>query len=307
MPITRLNIPKSLVLGVHEFVGLSYAEAPEEHLPLYEVLTTDKAFEEDVMMSGLGSAQVKGEGQSTPYDDITEEWTARYTPQTVALGVSMTHEAFADDQYGNLLKTKSKAVGKAMADAKQVKAAAIFNRGFNSSYVGGDGQPLFSASHPTIAGTFDNAYAVDLSESALEDMCVDASKLTDSRGVLISARAQSLHIPPELSFVAEKLLKSDLSTGVGVYGNATKAVNDINALKSTGKFPGGVFVNHRFTDPDAWFVKTSVGMGTRMFIREGLVGKEDVDFDSDNIMFKFRERYCFGWTDPRQWLGSAGA
>lgn len=317
MTVNRNSIPKSLVPGVHEFVGLSYGETPQEHLPLFDVLTSQRAFEEEVYMSGMGGAPTKGEGAAVSFDDIQESWTARYQMETVAIGFAVTKEAFDDDLYDNIARAKAQELGRAMADTKQVKAAAVFNRGFNSSYTGGDGVPLFSNNHPTISGTdFDNAVAVDLSESALEDACIAISKFTNDRGILISARPQSLHIPTDLSFIADKILKSDLSTGQGIYNSANSltaaqsaagTVNDINVLRTMGKFPGGVHINHRFTDPDAWFIKTTVANGTKMFVREALSGSEDVDFVTDNMLFKFRERYAFGWTDPRGWYGSSGA
>jgi hypothetical protein len=307
MPVNRNSIPSSLVPGIHEFVGMSYGATPEEHLPLFEVFNTNRAFEEEVYVSGMGGAPTKTEGAAVQFDDIQETYTSRYNMETVAVGFSVTKEAFDDDLYDNIARAKAQELGRSMADTKQVKAAAIYNNGFNASYPGGDGVSLFSASHPTINGTFSNTVATDLSESALEDACIAISKFTNDRGILISARPQSLHIPSDLTFVADKILKSDLSTGVGIYGNATKTVNDMNSLRSMGKFPGGVFVNHRFTDEDAWFIKTSVTNGTKMFIREALAGSEDVDFNTDNTLFKFRERYAFGWTDPRGWYGSSGS
>lgn len=307
MTTTRMNIPKSLVPGVHQFVGLAYGETPEEHLPLYEIVQSDRAFEEEVYMSGMGGAPVKGEGQATAYDDISEEWTTRYQHETISVAFAVTKEAFDDDLYDNIARIKAQELGKAMADTKQTKAAALFNNGFNPAVTYGDGQPLFSNSHPTVAGTFDNLMTGDMSESALEDVCIAITKFTNSRGVLMAARPVSLHIPADLVFVAEKILKSDMSTGLGLLGNDTKTTNDINALRSMGKFSGGVHVNRRFTDPDAWFVKTDVINGTKMFVREALSGSEDVDFSTDNLLFKFRERYVFGSTDPRAWVGSAGS
>lgn len=309
MPTNRNSIPKSLVPGVHEFVGMSYGETPEEHTPLFETNNSVRAFEEEVYVSGMGGAPNKSEGAAVQFDDIQETYTSRYNMETVAIGFSVTKEAFDDDLYDNIARAKAQELGRAMADTKQVKAASIFNNGFNVNFAGGDGKPLFAADHPTISGNdFDNTVATDMSESALEDACIAISKYTNDRGILISARPQSLHIPPELSFIAEKILKSDLSTSVTLQGaTGVTNVNDTNALRSMGKFPGGVFVNHRFTDPDAWFLKTSVPNGTKMFVREDLSGSEDIDFVTDNMLFKFRERYAFGWTDPRGWYGSSGS
>ena len=240
MPVNRNSIPKSLVPGVHEFVGLSYGDTPEEHAPLYEMNNSIRAFEEEVYVSGMGGAPTKSEGAAVQFDDIQETYTSRYNMETVAIGFSVTKEAFDDDLYDNIARAKATELGRAMADTKQVKGAATFNNGFNASFVGGDGVPLFSAAHPTIAGTFSNTVATDLSESALEDACIAISKFTNDRGILISARPVSLHIPPELSFIAEKILKSELSTGQGIYAadnsltaaQSTKTVNDANALRS---------------------------------------------------------------------------
>ncbi len=308
MATNRNSIPKSLVPGVHEFVGMSYGATPEEHAVLFEMNTSIRAFEEEVYMSGMGGANVKSEGAAVQFDDIQETFTSRYNMETVAIGFSVTKEAFDDDLYDNIAKMKAQELGRAMADTKQVKAAAIYNNGFNASFTGGDGVPLFSNNHPTISGTdFDNAVATDLSESALEDACIAISKFTNDRGILISARVESLHIPSDLYFIAEKVTGSETSTGLGILGNSNKTTVDKNVLRSSGKFTGGIHVNHRFTDIDAWFIKTSVINGTKMFVREGLSGSEDVDFVTDNLLFKFRERYAFGWTDPRSWYGSAGS
>ncbi len=307
MTVIRGMLPKSLVPGVHEFVGMSYGETPQEHLPLFEILKSNRAFEEEVMLSGFGGAPTKAEGAAVQFDDIQETYTARYQMETVAIGFAVTKEAFDDDLYDNISRAKAQELGRAMADTKQVKAAGLFNNGFSVTQLGGDGVPLFSTAHPTTAGTFSNRVAVDLSETALEDATIAISKFTNDRGILISARAESLHIPAELEYVAHKILKSELSTGLGILGNGNKTTNDLNILRTSGKFPKGVFVNRRFTDPDAWFIRTSIPNGTKMFVREALSGSDHTDFSTDNMLFKFRERYAFGWTDPRQWYGSEGA
>lgn len=300
-------IAKSLIPGVHQFVGLSYGETPQEHADLYEILKSDRNFEEEVYVSGMGGASVKPEGQATTFDDIREAYTSRYQHETVSIGFAVTKEAFDDDQYDTIARAKSQELGRAMADTKQVKAAATFNLGFDAAVLGGDGSPLFATDHATSTGaTFSNKVAADLSESALEDACISISKMTNDRGILISAKAQSLHIPAELQFKARKILHSDLSTGLGILANANKTTNDTNALREAGMFPKGTKINHRFTDPDAWFIRTSIPNGTKMFVREALSGDQDVDFVTDNMLFKFRERYSFGWTDPRQWYGSEG-
>jgi len=306
MATNRGMIQRSLIPGVHAIVGLSYGATPEEHAPLFEIMNSKRSFEEEVYVSGMGGAPDKPEGSAVQFDDIQETYTSRYRHETVAIGFAVTKEAFDDDLYKTISYAKGQELGRAMADTKQTKAAAIFNNGFNASVVGGDGVPLFSTAHPTTEGSFGNKVSVDLSEAALEDATIAISKLENDRGILLSLRAQSLHIPPELQYVAEKILKSQYSTGAGITGSVTD-VNDVNALKNMGRFPGGVYINHRFTDPDAWFIKTTAPNGTKMFVREELSGQEDLDFSTDNMLFKFRERYSFGWTDPRQWYGSEGA
>ncbi len=310
MTTLRGSIPNSLVPGIHDFVGMSYGETPQEHMPLYETVKTVRAFEEEVMVSGMGGANVKAEGSAVQFDDIQETWKQRYTVETIAIGFAVTKEAFDDDLYDTIVKAKAQELGRAMADTKQVKAAAVFNRGFNSSYIGGDGQPLFSASHPTSSGTnFNNTLAVDLSESALEDVCISINKFTNDRGILISARPQSLHIPPDLEFTASKILKADYSQQAVRNQADTDNVGSILMLPNIvgGRFPGGVHINRRFTDTNGWFIKTSVPGGTKHFVREALAGSEDVDFVTDNMLFKFKERYSFGWTEIRQWIGSSGS
>jgi len=308
MTTNRSMIAKSLIPGVHEFVGLSYGETPQEHLPLFEILNSDRSFEEEVYVSGMGGANLKAEGAAVQYDDIREAYTSRYQAETVAIGFAVTKEAFDDDQYSTIARAKAQELGRSMADTKQVKAAALFNRAFSGSYLGGDGASMCSTAHPTSTGTnFSNKVSVDLSESALEDAVIAISKFTNDRGILISARPVSLHIPTELQFIAKKILGSDKTTITATNSGGITNLNDINALRESGVFSKGVFINHRFTDPDAWFIKTSVPNGTKMFVREALGGSEDTDFNTDNMLFKFRERYSFGWTDPRGWYGSEGA
>lgn len=313
MTVIRGMLPKSLVPGVHEFVGMSYGDVPEEHTPLFEILKTNRAWEEEVMLSGMGGAPTKAEGQAVTFDDIQETYTSRYSMETVAIGFSVTKEAFDDDLYDNIARAKAQELGRAMADTKQVKTAAIFNRAFNTSYVGGDGEPLCSNTHPTSSGTdFDNALAVDFSESALEDASIAINLFTNDRGILISARPVSIHIPAQLEFTANKILKAEYSgTSSALIKNAAGTENVGGMLMQPNlvghRFPKGIHVNRRFSDPDAWFIRTSVPNGTKMFIREALAGSDDMDFVTDNHLFKFRERYGLGWTDPRQWLGSEGA
>jgi hypothetical protein len=310
MTVVRGLIPKSLVPGVHEFVGMSYGATPEEHAPLFEMLKSVRSWEEEVMLSGMGGAPNKSEGAAVTFDDIQETFTARYVMETVAIGFAVTKEAFDDDLYSNIARAKAQELGRSMADTKQVKAAAIFNNGFNASYNGGDGVPLFSTAHPTSSGTnFNNYMNVDISETALENACITVNQFKNDRGILISARTESLHIPVQLEFVANKLLKQEFSSSQTVKNVAgTENVGGILFQPNIvgGRFPGGIHMNRRFTAPQSWFIKTSVPNGTKMFVRESLAGSEDIDFLTDNMLFKFRERYAFGWTDPRQWIGSQG-
>lgn len=307
MATNRSMIQKSLVPGVHEIVGLSYGETPQEHKALFDIMNSTRAFEEEVYVSGMGGASVKPEGSAVMFDDIQETYTSRYQHETVAIGFAVTKEAFDDDQYDTVSKAKGQELGRAMADTKEVKATAVFNRAFNPSYTGGDGSALCATDHPTSTGTFSNKVSVDLSESALEDAAIAISKMTNDRGILLALRPKSLIIPAELRFTAERILKSDLSITPAMAGtDGITNTNAANVLKSGGVFTDGVSVNHRLTDPDAFFIRTSANNGTKMFIRETLGGDADVDFTTDNMLFKYRERYSFGWTDPRAWYGSEG-
>jgi len=302
-------IEKSLVPGVHEMVGLSYGATPEEHKPLFEMYNSARSFEEEVYVSGMGGALLKPEGTAVQFDDIQETYTSRYQHETVAIGFAVTKEAFDDDLYDTIARAKAQELGRAMADTKQVKAASIFNNAFNAAFPGGDGVSLIDTAHPTSIGTFSNELAATpLSEVALEDAHVAITKLTNDRGILLTLRPSSLHLPPELQWTAEKILNSTLTTQVfeNAALDAATNRNDLNAVNSLGRYPGGVYLNHRFTSPTAWFIKTTGTNGTKMFVREALGGDTDTDFVTDNMLFKFRERYSFGWTDPRQWYGSSG-
>lgn len=306
MVTTRSEIEKSLVPGVHEMVGLSYGATPEEHKPLFEILNSGRSFEEEVYVSGMGGALLKPEGTAVQFDDIQETYTSRYTHETVAIGFAVTKEAFDDDLYDTISRAKAQELGRAMADTKQVKAAAVFNNAFNVAFPGGDGVPLISGAHPTSIGTFSNTLgAVPLSEVALEDSHVAICKLTNDRGILLALRPKSLHLPPELQWTAEKITNSTLTTvNATIGGTGITNTNELNAINSLGKYPGGVYLNHRFTSPTNWFIKTTATNGTKMFVREALGGDSDTDFVTDNMLFKYRERYAFGWTDPRGWFGN---
>src|ERR1035437_284992 len=313
MTTIRGMIPKSLVPGVHDFVGLAYGATPEEHAPLYEMQKSIRAWEEEVMLSGMGGAPTKAEGSAVTFDDIQETFTSRYNMETVAIGFAVTKEAFDDDLYSNIAKAKAQELGRSMADTKQVKACALFNRGFNALYVGGYGVPLFSHFHPTTSGVdFDNMKTADFSESALEDIAISVSLLKNDRGILIAALTESIHIPAQLEFTANKILRAEFSsTTSALVPNRANTENQGAILYQPnivgGRFPKGIHINRRFMDPLSWFIKTSVPNGTKMFVRETLAGSEDVDFITDNMLFKFRERYAFGWTDSRQWIRSQGS
>lgn len=322
MAITRGSTPRQLEPGLNYIMGLSYNEIDQEHMALYEIEKSNRAFEEEVMFSMFGEAPVKSEGAGITYDDTEELWTARYTHETVAYGFAITEEALEDNLYDTYSKLRAKGLGRGMASTKQTKAASTFNNGFNSSYNIGDGTTLFSASHPTVAaGNQSNtAGAVDLSETALENAHIAISTYKDDRGILIGARPVSLHIPPDLQFTAHKILNSTLTTSFGysnsgAAGSAGAASNNtgitesnaVNAVRSMGIFPKGVFVNHRFTDTNAFFIKTDVPNGTKMFIRRPLASKMEGDFDTGNLRYKVSERYSFGVSDWRGWYGASGS
>ena len=300
--LTRAQFAKQLVPGLNAIFGTAYKSIDNEHAPLFDIERSDRSFEEEVLMTGFGTAPVKSEGDQVFFDTASEAWTSRYTHETVAMAFAITEEAIEDNLYGTTGKMKANAMGRAMANAKQVKAANVFNNGFSTSslYAGGDGKPLFASDHPTLAaGSQSNKVSSDLSETALEAALINISLTKDDRGLLIGARATSLHIPPQLQFVAHRILFSDLRVGT--------ADNDTNAMKDMGLFSKGYTVNHRFTDTNGWFIRTDVPNGTKMFIRAPLATKDDVDFLTGNMRYKARERYSFGWSDWRQWYGSSGS
>jgi len=300
--LTRAQFAKQLVPGLNAIFGTAYKSIDNEHAPLFDIERSDRSFEEEVLMTGFGTAPVKSEGDQVFFDTASEAWTSRYTHETVAMAFAITEEAIEDNLYGTTGKMKANAMGRAMANAKQVKAANVYNNGFNTSalYAGGDGKPLFASDHPTLAaGSQSNKVSSDLSETALEAALINISLTKDDRGLLIGARAVSLHIPPQLQFVAHRILFSDLRVGT--------ADNDTNAMKDMGLFSKGYNVNHRFTDTNGWFIRTDVPNGTKMFIRAPLATKDDVDFLTGNMRYKARERYSFGWSDWRQWYGSSGS
>lgn len=311
MTIKRSDIASQLIPGLNAIFGTAYKAIDGEHKPLFDVEKSRRSFEEEVKLTGLGTAATKPEGAPVSYDDAQEFYKSRYIHETIALGFIITEEAVEDDLYDTFSKYRAQFLGRSMANTKQVKAADVFNNGFNTAYLGGDGAALFSASHPTVLGTNQsNTVSADFSETTLENALIALSTYRDDRGILISATAQSLHIPPALQFAVHKVLKSDLSTTPMTNVAGTENVsnkNDINAVRSMGFFPRGVHINHRFTDSDAWFIRTDVPNGTKMFERVALQTGTEGDFDTGNMKYKARERYSFGWSDWRQWYGSAGA
>jgi hypothetical protein len=310
MAINRASIAKELLPGLNAVFGIEYKDVDNEHASLYATEQSDRAFEEEVLFTGFGSAPVKSEGAAVQYDNAQEGYVSRYTNETVALAFAVTEEAMEDNLYDTFAKVRARGLARAMANTKQVKAADVFNNGFNTSYLGGDGKPLFSTTHPTVGdgNQSNNFSAADLSEASLESALIAISKAKDDRGILIGLQAVSLHIPSDLVYTADKILNSTLSTTTAT--NSTTGVtnvNDINALRSQGVLPKGFFVNRRFTDTNAWFIKTDCPNGTKMFVRSPLQTKMEPDFDTGNLRFKARERYSFGWSDWRGFYGNAGA
>ena len=305
MAINRASINKELLPGLNAIFGLEYGEVNNEHQAIYEVENSDRAFEEEVLFTGFGTAPTKGEGAAVSYDDAQESYTARYTAETVALAFAITEEAMEDNLYDTFAKLRAKGLARAMANTKQVKGANLFNNSFSDTI--GDGVAFFSASHPTVAdGLQSNLLAAsDLAESTLETALTSIQKTKDDRGILIGASAVSLHIPVDYWAVADRVLSSPGNTQTSAAA-ADPNTNAINATRHMGMVPEGYHINRRFTDTDAWFVKTDVPNGTKMFIRSPLQTKMEPDFDTGNLRFKARERYSFGVSDWRGWYGSAG-
>jgi len=301
MAISRGQLVKELEPGLNALFGLEYKRYENQHAEIFDTETSDRAFEEEVMLSGFANAQVKPEGSGVTFDNAQETFTARYTHNTVALAFSITEEAIEDNLYDRLASRYTKALARSMANTKQVTAANVLNNAFSSSFPGGDGSPLLDLSHPTIAGSFRNELATpaDLNETSLEQSLIDINAFTDERGLKIAARGVKLIIPSELQFTAERLMASQGRTGT--------ANNDINAIKSLGMIPQGYTVNNFLTDSDAFFIKTDVPNGLKMFVRSPIKTAMEGDFDTGNVRYKARERYSFGWSDPRGMFGSPGA
>jgi len=301
MAISRSQLVKELEPGLNALFGLEYKRYENEHEQIFVKETSDRAFEEEVMLSGFANASVKAEGAGVTYDTAQETFTARYTHETIALAFSITEEAIEDNLYDRLASRYTKALARSMANTKQVKAASVLNNAFNTNFLGGDGVELCSTSHPTISGTFKNelSTSADLNETSLEQSLIDIAAFTDERGLKIAAQAVKLIIPSELQFTADRLMASA--------GRVGTADNDINAIKNMGMIPQGYAVNHYLTDSDAFFIITDVPNGLKYFERSPIRTSMEGDFDTGNVRYKARERYSFGFSDPRGIFGSPGA
>jgi len=301
MAISRAQLVKELEPGLNALFGLEYKNYADEHTQIFDVENSDRAFEEEVMLSGFANASVKPEGSSVNFDSATESFTARYTHETLALAFAITEEAIEDNLYDRLASRYTKALARSMANAKQVKAANVLNNAFDSSFTGGDGVELCSAVHPITGGTFKNelSTSADLNETSLEQSLIDIAAMTDDRGLKIAAKGTKMIIPSALQFTAERLMKSTGRTGT--------ADNDINAVANMGMIPQGYVVNHYLTDTDAFFIKTDVPNGLKMFVRSPVKTSMEGDFETGNVKYKARERYSFGFSDPRGIFGSPGA
>jgi hypothetical protein len=309
MAISRSQLVKELEPGLNALFGLEYSRYENEHAEIFMAETSDRAFEEEVMLTGFGSAAVKQEGAGVVFDNATEAYTSRYTHETVALAFAITEEAIEDNLYDRLASRYTKALARSMANTKQVKAAAVLNNAFDTggSYNGGDGVALCTTNHPlATGGTFRNelSTAADLNETSLEQSLIDIASFVDERGLKIAIQGRKLIIPKELQFTAERVLKTPLSTTLS---GANTALNDINAIMNMGMIPEGYRVNHFLTDDNAFFIMTDAPNGLKNFIRSPIKTAIEGDFDTGNVRFKARERYSFGWSDPRGIFGSPGA
>jgi hypothetical protein len=302
MAISRAQLLKELLPGLNALFGLEYARYGEEHKEIYETESSERSFEEETKLSGFSAAPVKNEGSAIAYDNAQEAFTARYNHETIALGFSITEEAVEDNLYDSLSARYTKALARAMAYTKQVKAAAILNNAFSATAVYGDGVSLCSTAHPLVSGGTNSnrpSTAADLNETSLENAVIQIAGWTDERGLLIASKPRKLIVPPALMFVATRLLETSLRVGT--------TDNDINALKNNGSIPEGYTVNHYLTDTNAWFLMTDVPNGLKHFVRTPLSNSMDGDFDTGNVRYKARERYSFGVSDPLGIFGSPGS
>ena len=302
MAISRQQLAKELEPGLNALFGLEYKNYENQHTEIFDIENSDRAFEEEVMLSGFANAAVKSEGAAVTFDTANESFTSRYTHETIALAFAITEEAIEDNLYDRIATRYTKALARSMAQTKQIKAANVLNNGFSSSFPGGDGKELFATDHPTqSAGSLKNelSTSADLSETSLEQAMIDIGQFKDERGFKIAARGLKLIIPSELQFTAERILKSPAIVGT--------ADNDLNALSSKGMLPQGYVVNNYLTDTDAFFIKTDIPNGMKMFNRANLKTAMEGDFDTGNVRYKARERYSFGFSDWRGMFGSPGA
>ena len=298
MAISRAQLVKELEPGLNALFGLEYKQYGEQRTAIFDTESSDRAFEEEVMLSGFSNAQVKPEGSSVNYDAAQETFTARYTNETIALAFAITEEAIEDNLYDRLASRYTKALARSMASTKNIKGAAVLNNAFDSTYAGGDGKELCATDHPTLAGTVSNELttAAELNETSLEQALIDIAALTDERGLKIAAQGVKMVIPSALQFTADRLMNSAGRTGT--------ADNDINAIKNMGMVSGGYTVNNYLTAAKKWFIKTDVPNGLKHFNRSPIKTSMEGDFDTGNVRYKARERYVFGFSDPRGIFGS---
>jgi len=302
MAISRAQLAKELEPGLNALFGMEYDRYENEHAEIFDTESSDRAFEEEVLIVGFGNASVKSEGQGVQFDSATEGFTARYTHETVALAFALTEEAVEDNLYDRLGARYTKALARSMAHTKQVKAANVLNNAFSSSYTGGDGVSLINTAH-TLAdgGSLANRQTTmtDLNETSLENALISISTFVDDRNMILALRGMKLIVPPQLQFVADRLLETP--------GRVGTADNDINAVRNMGLLPEGYAVNHFLTDTDAWFLRTDCPDGFKHFERTPISTSMEGDFDTGNVRYKARERYSFGWSNPRCVFGSQGA
>ena len=302
MAISRQQLAKELEPGLNALFGMEYSRYENQHAEIFTTESSDRAFEEEVMLSGFGAAPTKSEGSAVNFDDANEAYTARYNHETIALAFSITEEAVEDNLYDRLSSRYTRALARSMAHTKQVKAAAVLNNAFDSTVTGGDGKELCATDHPLTNGsTFANepSTAADLNETSLEDALINIAGFVDERGLKVALRGMKLIVPRQLQFVSERLMVSNLRVGT--------ADNDVNAIRSMGMLPDGYAVNDFLTDPDAFFIMTDAPRGFIHFERVPLSTQMEADFDTGNMRFKARERYSFGFSDPRCVFGSEGA
>tara|TARA_R100000988_G_C3983678_1_gene158414 strand:+ start:332 stop:1234 length:903 start_codon:yes stop_codon:yes gene_type:complete len=300
MAINRSQLAKELEPGLNALFGLEYARYEAEHAEIFDTESSDRAFEEEVLISGFGNAEVKAEGTGVRFDNANEGYTSRYTHETVALAFALTEEAVEDNLYDRLGARYTKALARSMANTKQIKAAAVLNNAFATA--GGDGKVLIATDHPLGGGgSLANRATTmaDLNETSLEDALINISTFTDDRGLNIALRGMKLIVPPQLQFVADRLLQTP--------GRVGTSDNDVNAIKNTGMIPDGYVVNHYLTDTDAFFIKTDCPDGFKHFERSPMSTALEGDFDTGNMRYKARERYSFGYSNFRAVYGSQGA